>query len=189
MSSITLFLTSIGLSMDACAVSVTNGMCCDNYHKKQILLTALAFGFFQAFMPVIGYAVGHSFSDLITFLDHWLALILLGFIGGKMVLESIKELKYPELCLVSEKNLTFKKLIAQAVATSIDALAVGIGLAVMKVNILESALYIGVITFFSSIAGSILGKKCGHLCKARAELIGGLILVFIGVKIFIEHTI
>lgn len=189
MGTITLILTALGLSMDACAVSISNGMCCYNYNKKQILWTAFAFGFFQAFMPVLGFTVGQTFSELISFLDHWIALVLLSLIGGKMIVEAFKELKYPEVCLVSEKNLTYKLLIAQAVATSIDALAVGIGFAVMKVNILSAALSIGIITFTCSVAGSLLGKKCGQLFKQKAEILGGSILVFIGLKIFLEHMI
>lgn len=189
MGSITLFFTSIGLSMDACAVSISNGMCFGNIEKKQIFSTALAFGFFQAFMPVLGYIIGSTFSQAISFLDHWIALILLGIIGGKMIIEALKELKYPEACLNVEKNLTLKTLILQAIATSIDALAVGIGFAVIKVDILSAALSIGMITFINSIIGSNLGKKFGELFKQKAEILGGAILVFIGLKIFIEHTI
>jgi putative Mn2+ efflux pump MntP len=189
MGSITLFLTSLGLSMDACAVSISNGMCYDNIHKKQIISTALAFGFFQAFMPLIGYFIGSSFSDAISYMDHWITLILLGFIGGKMVIEAIKELKYPEVCSTSCKNLTPKTLLLQAVATSIDALAVGIGFAVIKVEIISAAISIGIITFINSIIGSNLGKKFGELFKQKAEILGGLILIGIGIKIFIEHTL
>lgn len=189
MGSIMLFFTSIGLSMDACAVSISNGMCYGNIKKKQILSTAAAFGLFQAFMPVLGYMVGSTFSETISFLDHWIALILLGFIGGKMIIEALKELKYPEACLNVEKNLTFKTLMLQAVATSIDALAVGIGFAVIKVNILNAALSIGTITFINSIIGSNLGKKFGEMFKQKAEILGGAILVSIGLKIFLEHTL
>lgn len=189
MGTIALFFTSIGLSMDACAVSITNGMCYGNIKKKQILFTAIAFGFFQAFMPVLGYVVGSTFSDAIAFLDHWIALILLGFIGGKMIHEAIKELKFPEACLNVEKNLTFKTLLLQAIATSIDALAVGIGFAVIKVDILSAALSIGIITFINSVIGSNLGKKFGEMFKQKAEILGGTILIFIGFKIFIEHTL
>ncbi len=189
MGALTLFFTSIGLSMDACAVSISNGMCYTNIRKKQILLTAIAFGFFQAFMPVIGYIVGQTFSDLISSLDHWIALILLGFIGGKMLIEAIKELKYPEACATSSKTLNFKTLIIQAIATSIDALAVGISFAVMKVDIISAAIYIGITTFATSIAGSNLGMKFGEKFKQKAEIFGGIILIFIGVKIFIEHTL
>lgn len=189
MGALTLFFTSIGLSMDACAVSISNGMCFNNIKKKQILSTAIAFGIFQAFMPLLGYIVGSTFSDTIAFLDHWIALILLGFIGGKMVIEALKELKYPEACLNVEKNLTLKTLILQAIATSIDALAVGIGFAVIKVDIFNAALSIGIITFINSIIGSNLGKKFGEMFKQKAEILGGAILVLIGLKIFLEHTI
>ena len=189
MGSITLLFTSIGLSMDACAVSISNGMCFGNIQKKQILSTALAFGFFQALMPILGYIVGSAFSSQITFLDHWIALILLGFIGGKMIKEAIEEMKYPEACLTSAKYLTNKILFVQAVATSIDALAVGIGFAVMKVDIISAALFIGIITFITSVIGSNLGKKFGQMFKQKAEILGGAILVFIGIKIFLEHTL
>ncbi|MBP7222682.1 MAG: manganese efflux pump [Sedimentibacter sp.] len=189
MDPFTLFFTSLGLSMDACAVSISNGMCYGNIHKKQILSTAAAFGFFQAFMPVLGFFIGSTFSDYISSLDHWIALILLGFIGGKMIIEAIKELKEPEACLTSSKDLSTKTLLVQAVATSIDALAVGVGLAVIKVDILSAALSIGIITFINSIIGSNLGKKFGQLFKQKAEILGGLILVGIGIKIFIEHAI
>lgn len=189
MGSIMILFTSLGLSMDACAVSISNGMCFGNIKKKQILSTAAAFGIFQAFMPVLGYIVGSTFSETISFLDHWIALILLGFIGGKMIIEALKELKYPEACLNVEKNLTFKTLILQAIATSIDALAVGIGFAVIKVDIISAALSIGAITFINSVIGSNLGKKFGEMFKQKAEIFGGVILVLIGLKIFIEHTI
>lgn len=189
MGTITLFFTSIGLSMDACAVSISNGMCYGNIKKKQILTTAIAFGFFQALMPILGYIIGSTFSETISFLDHWIALILLGFIGGKMVIEALKELKYPEACLNVDKNLTFKTLLLQAIATSIDALAVGIGFAVIKVDIISAALSIGLITFINSVIGSSLGKKFGEMFKQKAEILGGAILIIIGIKIFIEHTL
>jgi putative Mn2+ efflux pump MntP len=189
MGAITLFLTALGLSMDACAVSISNGMCFTNIQKKQIIYTALAFGFFQAFMPVIGYVVGQTFSDTISFLDHWIALVLLGIIGGKMIIEALKEIRFPEACLTTIKTLSFKTLFLQSVATSIDALAVGISFAVIKVNIIYAASSIGLITFICSIAGSYLGKKFGQMYKQKAEIFGGAILIFIGIKIFIEHTL
>ncbi len=190
MGTITLFFTSLGLSMDACAVSISNGMSCTDFSKKQILTAALAFGFFQALMPIIGYTVGQTFSTLISSLDHWIALVLLCFIGGKMISEAIKELKSSEeVCLTCDNTLTYKKLLAQSIATSIDALAVGIGFGVMKVNILYAALSIGSITFICSVAGSYLGIKCGQMFKQKAEILGGGILVFIGLKIFLEHML
>ena len=189
MGSVTLFFTSLGLSMDACAVSISNGMCYENIQRKQIFSTAFAFGFFQAFMPILGFFVGSIFSDAIYDLDHWIALILLGFIGSKMIIDSIKELKCPETCLIGSKNLNAKTLLLQAVATSIDALTVGVGFAVMNVDILSAALSIGMITFINSIIGYHLGMKFGKLFKQKAELLGGSILIFIGIKIFLEHTL
>ncbi|NLJ57467.1 MAG: manganese efflux pump [Tissierellia bacterium] len=186
MGSVTLFFTSLGLSMDACAVSISNGMCFDNIHRKQIISTAAAFGFFQAFMPILGYLIGSTFSELVTVIDHWIALILLSFIGGQMIFQGIR--KNSEVSSDSCKNLTPKTLLLQAIATSIDALAVGIGFAVMKVNIFNAALYIGIITFINSIVGSHLGRRFGQMFKQKAEIIGGIILITIGIKIFIEHT-
>ena len=188
MNSITLFFTAIGLSMDASAVSISNGMCFENMKKKQILVTAFYFGFFQGLMPIIGYVVSSRFSNEIAFLDHWIALILLGFIGGKMIKDAINELKYPEACLTGTKLLTSKILIVQAIATSIDALAIGISFALMKVNIVSAALLIGIITFIGSVIGSNLGKRFGEMFKQKAEIFGGAILIIIGLKIFIEHT-
>lgn len=189
MGSVMLIFTSIGLSMDACAVSISNGMCYENIKKKQILLTAAAFSLFQALMPILGYLVGSTFSHAISFLDHWITLILLSCIGGKMISDAVRELKYPEACLNVEKNLTFKTLMLQAVATSIDALTVGIGFAVISVNIFDAALSIGIVTFINSIIGSILGKKFGEIFKQKAEILGGAILILIGIKIFLEHTL
>ncbi|HAQ40862.1 MAG TPA: hypothetical protein DCM73_08540 [Clostridiales bacterium] len=189
MDTITLIITSIGLSMDACAVSISNGMCFSNIQKKQILATAFAFGFFQTLMPLIGYAVGAIFSETINFLDHWIALILLSTIGGKMIIDAVKELKNPEVCHLSCKNLTLRTLLLQAIATSIDALAVGVGFAVMKVDILKAVLSIGIITFINSVVGSNLGRKFGQMFKQKAEILGGAILVIMGIKIFLEHTL
>lgn len=186
MGSVTLFFTSLGLSMDACAISISNGMCYDNIHKKQMFSTAAAFGFFQAFMPILGYLIGSTFSELVTIIDHWIALILLGFIGGQMIYQGIRS--NSQVCRDNCRNLTPKTLFLQAIATSIDALAVGIGFAVMKVNILGAALSIGIVTFINSIIGSHLGRKFGQMFKQKAEIFGGIILVGIGVKIFIEHT-
>lgn len=185
----TLFLTSLGLSMDACAVSISNGMCYTNIKNKQILSTAFSFGFFQTFMPVLGYIVGLSFREYITFLDHWIALILLGAIGGKMMIDGIKDIKNPEACITSNKILKINILVMQSIATSIDAFAVGIGFAVMKVNIYSACTTIGIVTFLNSIIGSLLGKKFGGIFKQKAEILGGLILILIGLKIFIEHMI
>lgn len=186
MGTLTLVLLALGLAMDATAVSVSNGICYKNAKGKMAALYAGLFGLFQAGMPVIGFVAGRSFSDFISSLDHWIALILLGFIGGKMVIESIREMREKEQCDV-HRTLDGRTMVMQAVATSIDALAVGISFAVMKVDIAIAALSIGFITFFCSLAGTWLGKKFGSLLGRFAEIFGGCILVGIGLKIFIEH--
>ncbi len=184
----TLFMLAVGLSMDAFAVSISNGMSYVRYHAKQVVMAACAFGIFQGLMPAIGFLGGRAFADLITAVDHWLALILLGFIGGKMVIESIEELRNPsDEPKETGKTFTMKLLIMQAVATSIDALAVGISLAALNVNILYAAGFITAVTTIVCLFGGALGKKFGELLSTKATLAGGLILVAIGLKIFIEH--
>lgn len=138
MGTITLFLLALGLSMDAFAVSISNGMCYRNFHRRQAVASSFAFGLFQMLMPIAGFFAGRTFSDAISSLDHWIALILLGFIGGKMVFDGIQDLRNPEACDPS-RSFDGRTLLLQAVATSIDALAVGISFAVMQVNILLAA--------------------------------------------------
>lgn len=188
MDPFTMFLTSMGLSMDAMAVSISNGMCYNNYKIKNIFKVAFTFGFFQSIMPVIGYLTGSFFSESVSFLDHWIALILLSYIGIKMITDALKDINRPESCDIYNKSLTLNILILQAVATSIDAFAVGISLAVMKTDMVSSVVSIGIITFINSVIGSYLGKKFGEAFKQKAIIAGGLILIFIGFKIFIEHT-
>lgn len=183
-----LFFTALGLSMDAFAVCVSNGMCYRGYGGRQAFMSSLAFGLFQAGMPMIGYFAGRSFSDAISAFDHWIALILLGFIGGKMVADGIGELRHPEASCDARAGYTGRILLIQAVGTSIDALAMGMGFAVMGVNIFVAAAFIGVVTFFCSLMGCALGKRFGTLLGARAQLAGGVILVFIGLHIFGEHV-
>lgn len=184
----TLFFLAVGLAMDASAVSISNGLCYNNIRKKQIVLTALTFGIFQGLMPVIGFYVGSVFNQVVTSIDHWIALILLGFIGGSMIIESIKELKNPEVC-DTKKDFTLKTLLLQGIATSIDALAVGISFSVMQTDITIAALFIGVITFICCLIGAALGKKFGAYLKDGAKIFGGTILILIGLKIFLEHTL
>lgn len=183
----TLFLLALGLSMDAFAVSITNGLCYGEEAKKYSLYTALAFGLAQGIMPVIGFFAGITFSKQIESLDHWIALILLGAIGGKMIFEAIKEMKLPpeEVC---KTQFSMKLLVVQAIATSVDALAVGISFALMSVNIVVAAGFIGIVTFFCCLVGVSIGKRFGLLLKHRAEIFGGIILICIGLKIFIEHS-
>lgn len=185
MSTVELLLLAAGLAMDACAVSVTNGMVKKNVNKLWALGIALTFGLYQGVMPAIGYALGIKFTNYITKYDHYIALILLGFIGGKMIIEAIKN---KDEKVKKDTTLTIGELMVQGVATSIDALAVGVSFAAMNVNIVTSCAYIFVITFAFSFISVFIGKKFGTLFRNKAEIIGGIILVGIGVKIFIEHT-
>lgn len=176
-------LIAVGLSMDASAVSMTNGMCIKKAGLKHALLMATAFGIFQGIMPMIGFFAGSMFSSLFETIDHWVALILLGFIGGKMIYEALT--KKDEV--LSFRPLTFKLLLAQSIATSIDALAVGVSFVALDVPIFFSCLVIAIVTFIFSFFAMFIGKKCGDILSSKAELVGGLVLVIIGLKIFIEH--
>jgi len=185
MEFITLLLLAFGLSMDAFAVSITNGMCSSKVTKKHALITALTFGFFQALMPFLGFTLGQTFYGFISSYSHWIALILLSAIGINMIVDSIKERKQPDVCCI-QNVFSAKNLVVQGIATSIDALAAGISLAVMQINIYTAALFIGTVTFLCCGLGVFIGKKFGSLLGIRAKLFGGLILILIGLKIFIE---
>ena len=187
MGTMTLFLIALSLSMDAFAVSISNGMCYRGFGRREAVAASFSFGLFQMGMPVIGYFAGRTFSSAISAADHWIALLLLGFIGGKMAVDGIRELRHPESCEAT-RSFSMQVLLMQAVATSIDALAVGIGFAVMKVSILTAAGFIGAVTFCCCIVGSMLGSRFGLLLGKRAEICGGILLVCIGVKIFLEHV-
>ncbi|MBQ8787469.1 MAG: manganese efflux pump [Oscillospiraceae bacterium] len=180
-----IFLIGIGLSADAFSVAVCKGLNMRKFNLKHAYIIALFFGSFQAIMPLIGYLLGTNFADYIEAFDHWIAFVLLGFIGGKMAIEAIRDKDEEE----EEKTDVLKigELTIMAIATSIDALAVGITFAFLKVNILLSVLLIGVTTFALSLAGVLLGNKFGAKYKSKAELAGGIILVLIGVKILLEH--
>lgn len=188
MESLTLFLIALGLSMDAFAVSVSNGLYFKNFKKSQAFISSLTFGIFQGIMPTIGFFAGALFFDTISKLDHYIALILLGYIGISMIVDATKELKNKNISSKIEKNYDAKTLFLQAIATSIDALAVGISFAALNINILTASLFICSVTFICCLIGSLIGKKFGHLLQEKAKIFGGLILVFIGLKIFIEHT-
>lgn len=191
-----LLLLSVGLSMDAFAVSIGNGLSMKKNDPKAALAIALSFGVFQALMPTAGYFLGSAFETLISRFDHYIALIFLGFIGGKMIFDGIKELRESkkECAESGEKEekpfkLSFGTLMIQSVATSIDALIVGVSFAALpNVNIWTAVVLIGVITFAISLVGVFSGKKFGQLLGSRAEVFGGLILVGIGLKVFIEHV-
>lgn len=185
MNILEILFIGIGLSMDAAAVSMSNGMCIRRIRLRHAAATAFAFGVFQGIMPLIGYFAGSLFAEQIGAIDHWLALILLGFIGGKMIYESLTA--DHESCPV-DRRLTFRLLFVQAIATSIDALAVGVSFAALTVNILLASSLIAVTTFVLSFASVYIGKRFGTILNKKAEIVGGLILVLIGVKTFVEHT-
>ncbi len=188
MDLITLFLLAFGLASDAFAVSVTNGMCSSRITKRHALLTALTFGFFQALMPVLGYVLGNSFADFVFRYQHWIALLLLGAIGVNMLSDALKEWKTPEGEVCTTLNIfQAKNLILQGIATSIDALAAGVSIAVLNINILSSALIIGVITFLLCTAGVYIGKRFGTILGFRAKILGGIVLIGIGARIFIQN--
>ena len=183
----TLLLMGAGLSMDAFAVSICKGLSMRKVNKKQCLVIGLFFGGFQALMPFIGWVLGSQFEQYITSIDHWIAFILLGFIGGKMVVEAIRE--KDEAVEVGEMDppLDFKEMFILAIATSIDALAVGITFAFLQVPIVEAISVIGITTFVISVIGVYVGNFFGNRYKKKAELAGGMILILIGVKILLEH--
>lgn len=183
MSIIEIIVLSVGLAMDATAVSMTNGMNDTKMKIKKILLIGLTFGLFQALMPLLGYLFGMLFVDFIEKIDHWIALILLGFLGIQMLREGVSKKEGQD----DVKGLGLKLLLIQGVATSIDALAVGVSLASLKVNILYSVISIGIITAILSVIGVFIGKKFGDLLNNKASILGGIILIGIGLKIFIEH--
>lgn len=180
-----LFLIGVGLSADAFSVSVCKGLNMRKLNMVHAYVIALFFGAFQAIMPLIGYLLGTSFSQYIETFDHWIAFALLAFIGGKMVIEAIKEKDGEE----EEKTDTLKigELVVLAVATSIDALAVGITFAFLNVSIYFAILIIGVTTFALSLGGVLLGNRFGAKYKNKAEIAGGVILILIGLKILLEH--
>lgn len=176
-----LFLLAVGLSMDAFAVSICKGLSVQELKLKHVLLVGFYFGGFQALMPVIGYFAGSSFAEMISSFDHWVVFILLLFIGGNMIREAFGEDEGVDA------SFDVKTMFLLAVATSIDALAVGMSFAFLKVNIFYAAVFIGVTTFICSLIGIKVGNLFGSRFKAKAEIAGGLILIFIGCKVLIEH--
>jgi putative Mn2+ efflux pump MntP len=179
----TIILVAVGLAMDAFAVSVANGMAVAKLRVGYALKIALFFGLFQALMPVLGWFLGLGLRDLIEAVDHWLAFGLLAVIGGKMIYESTRLEKAEN----PTSPLGIRMLLLLSVATSIDALAVGLTLTFIKVPIATPAIIIGVVTFALSYAGVFIGDKFGHFFEKKVEVLGGLILIGIGLKILIEH--
>lgn len=181
-----LILIAIGLSMDAFAVSVTNGMCKKNVNGLWTLKIGLTFGIFQGVMPIIGYVLGQTFTSYVERFDHIIALVLLVFIGGKMLLDGVSKNSDKDSNAVSE--LKNGELLMQGLATSIDALAIGVSFAALKTSIVLSAGFIAITTFLFGIAGVFIGKRFGSILNKKATVVGGLILIGIGVKIFVEHV-
>ncbi len=182
MSLLELFIIAVGLSMDAFAVSICKGLSVPKMKLGHAVTCGIYFGGFQALMPAVGYLLGSQFEALITRIDHWIAFILLGIIGINMIRES-KEEDAEKL----DSSFGAKAMLPLAVATSIDALAVGVTFAFLKVNIVWAVTFIGVVTFIFSAVGVKVGNVFGMRYKARAELAGGVILVLMGCKILLEH--
>lgn len=183
---ISLFLIGVGLSMDAFAVSVCKGLAMRKVNKKQALVIGLFFGGFQALMPLIGYLLGVRFKQYITNIDHWIAFVLLVLIGGNMIREAFGE-DGEEHEEEMDAPLRIKEMFLLAIATSIDALAVGVTFAFLKYPIVESIIIIGCTTFVLSIIGVYVGNVFGNKYEKKAQIAGGIILIGIGIKILLEH--
>ena len=180
-----LFFIAVGLSMDAFAVAACAGLTMPKVSAKKAVIIGLWFGGFQAAMPLIGYLAAVRFADMIDNYDHWIAFALLCFLGGKMIIGSFKK-ERPEEC---EFSPTFKRMLPLAAATSIDALAVGVSFAFLEVKMVPAISFIGVTTLVISAAGVKIGSVFGAKLERWAELAGGIILVLMGAKILLEHTI
>lgn len=179
-----LFFIGVGLSMDAFAVSICKGLSVWKLRLRHMLLAGLYFGAFQALMPLIGYLLGASFAHVIEAYDHWVAFVLLGLIGGNMIHEALGGEDEEDGCC---DDFSFRAMLPLAVATSIDALAVGVSFAFLKITILPAVVLIGITTFCFSAAGVKIGNVFGAKYKSKAELTGGIILILIGTKILLEH--
>ncbi len=182
MSLIELFLIAVGLAMDAFAVSICKGLALTKIRWRDTVIIGLWFGGFQAFMPVIGFFFGVGFQEKIVSIDHWIAFLLLGFIGINMIREALSK----DADQVNG-DLGLKTMFLLAVATSIDALAVGVTFAFLQTRILPAVITIGVVTFFISVLGVRIGAVFGTRYKAKAEIFGGIILILLGCKILLEH--
>lgn len=187
MTPIELLLTAVALSMDAVAVSLSCGLTAQRMTRWQMLRIALCFGIFQALMPAIGYLLGSSIHQFIEAVDHWIAFGLLLFIGGRMIWEQWRS-RHEDTCKVQDMT-QWGNLLLMGLATSIDALAVGIGLAMTQVNLLLSVSFIGVTTFMLSGLALVLGRKVSGMFSKYAGALGGVILIGIGINILVEHLL
>ena len=182
MDFVTLLTLAVGLAMDAFAVSICKGLAIREKVLKKGIIVGLWFGGFQALMPTIGFFLGTQFKDQITSIDHWIAFVLLGLIGINMVKEALSNEEEQ-----ADDSIAVKEMFMLAVATSIDALAVGITFAFFEVNVLLAVTLIGLITFALSVIGTKVGNRFGDKYEDKAELVGGIILIFLGIKILFEH--
>lgn len=181
MSIIEIFIISVGLAMDAFAVSICKGLSTKTFKIKNALICGGYFGLFQGLMPVIGYVLGVQFKERIEQIDHWVAFVLLVLIGANMIRESFSD---EEECDI---DFSWHRMVPLAIATSIDALAIGVTFAFLDVQIIPAASMIGIVTFVISILGVKIGNIFGNKYKAKAECVGGIILIVMGVKILVEH--
>lgn len=180
-----LFILAVGLSMDACAVAICKGLSVCETKKRHMMITGLWFGGFQALMPLLGYFLGKGFEKYVVSFDHWIAFVLLGAIGINMIKEAFSKEENEADC-----DFSAKTMFVMAVATSIDALAVGITFALLPdVNIIAAVSFIGVITFILSALGVKIGNIFGSKFRSKAQLAGGIILILMGTKILIEHLL
>ena len=175
-----IFLIAVSLAMDAFAVALCKGLEMKKINYKYSIVLAISFGVFQAIMPLLGWAIGKNFAKYITTIGHWVSFILLTFVGGKMIQEAMEEDEKQ-----SELKFNFKEIIILAIATSIDALAVGITFVFNNINLVNAITCIGVIAFLLSFIGVIIGNRFGTKYKNKAEMIGGIILIFLGCKFLI----
>ena len=182
MSIVELFILAVGLSMDAFAVSICKGLSLGKIKPKHMCIAGAWFGGFQALMPAIGYVLGAQFQETIASIDHWIAFVLLALIGGNMIHEALDNDEEE-----ADASLDVKTMFLLAVATSIDALAIGITFAFLKVNIIPAVCFIGIVTFIISFAGVKIGNVFGVRYKNKAEIVGGVILILLGLKILLEH--
>ena len=184
MDLVTLFLLAVGLSMDAFAVSICKGLAMKKISFKQVAIVGLWFGGFQALMPTLGFLLGTTFASFVNAVADWIAFALLALIGGNMIKESLSKEEEK-----ADDSLSFKTMLLLAIATSIDAFAVGVSFAFMNIGslIVPAVLFIGVITFTLSMIGVKVGNVFGTKYKAKAEFAGGVILILLGVKILLEH--
>ncbi len=187
MGFIELFVIGVGLSMDAFAVAVCKGLGMKMVNWRHAFVIALMFGGFQGLMPLIGWALGSQLTSLIEPVDHWIAFILLVFIGGKMLWDAFRGDDGCETCGCAEEKLDIRELLMMAVATSIDALAVGVTFAFLGVNVMAAVVVIGVTTFALSFVGVVVGNRFGARFEKPATVAGGVVLVLIGLKILLEH--